>query len=69
MCHKHAACFILHYSAQVRILSDTWIRWWAEPDRFKFYPSGSYKNYFNPDPKFESLEKANQVGTGGYVGR
>ncbi|PNG99063.1 Deoxyhypusine hydroxylase, partial [Tetrabaena socialis] len=29
---------------KVRILSDTWIRWWAEPDKFNFYPFGSFKS-------------------------
>ncbi|GFR52364.1 hypothetical protein Agub_g14922 [Astrephomene gubernaculifera] len=52
----------------VRILSDTWIRWWAEPDRFKFYPSHSYKNQINPHPKFDSMDKASQVYILGYFG-
>ncbi|EFJ46358.1 ABC transporter [Volvox carteri f. nagariensis] len=50
----------------VRILSDTWIRWWAEPDRFGFYPDGTYKAVRNFNPKFDSKQKANEVYILGY---
>ncbi|GLI63446.1 hypothetical protein VaNZ11_006418 [Volvox africanus] len=50
----------------VRILSDTWIRWWAEPDRYDFYPNGTFKNVKNLNPKFHSVQKASEVYILGY---
>ncbi|KAG2422455.1 hypothetical protein HXX76_016025 [Chlamydomonas incerta] len=59
---------VFAFTQTVRILSDTWIRWWASPDYFGFYPSGSYKNYVNPDPKYDTMDEASTAYILGYFG-
>ncbi|KXZ48458.1 hypothetical protein GPECTOR_27g628 [Gonium pectorale] len=60
---------VFAFAQTVRILSDTWIRWWAEPDRFGFYPNGVIRNKAAVnDPVFDTEKKASEAYILGYFG-
>lgn len=46
----------------MRILSDTWIRWWASPDYFNFYPITAFpKKKLNKEGVYSTMDKASEV--------